>query len=349
MIARAVRVGVIGCGRQGTFHLEAYQALPHVNIIAVCDIDARRAAEAADRFGATPYERFDELLASDELDLVSVVTMPVTHREIVVAALAAGIHVLCEKPMAMNLGEAREMAAAAAATSATLTLGYNMRRMGSAQYLRSLVESGEIGRPMYTRTWCLDSEVPAWGKHYVAALAGGGVFMADAGHVLDLALFVGGYSRPTTVSASSTRVFPRKRAGMIPPDEAAAYDVEDLASAHIRFDDGTWMTLEVAWGWDAPKPSYSFELIAERAGIRFDPLRVVREVDGRPTDVTPRGIAETDWDTSVRAEVAAVVESIRDRSAPIVALEEALTVQAIIDACYRSTATGREVEVARIG
>jgi predicted dehydrogenase len=339
---------VIGCGRQGTFHLEAYQALPDVEIIAVCDVDARRAAEAATRFGATQYERFDELLASDELDLVSVATMPVTHREIVVAALAAGVHVLCEKPMAMSLGEAREMTAAAAAGSATLTLGYNMRRMGSAQYLRSLVESGEVGRPIYARTWCLDSDVPAWGQHHVAALAGGGVLMADAGHVLDLALFVRGYSRPTTVSASSTRVFPRKRARAVPPDEAAAYDVEDLASAHIRFDDGTWMTLEVAWGWDAPEPSYSFELMTESAGLRFDPLRVVREVDGRPTDVTPPCVAETDWDTSVRSEVAVVVESIRDRSAPIVALEEALTVQAIVDACYRSAAAGSEVEVARI-
>src|SRR5262245_21954380 len=114
MIARAVRVGVIGCGRQGTLHLEAYQALPDVDITAICDIDAGRAAEAADRFGATPFERFDELLASDAFDLVSVVTMPVTHKDIVVAALGAGVHVLCEKPMAMNLGEAREMAAAAA-------------------------------------------------------------------------------------------------------------------------------------------------------------------------------------------------------------------------------------------
>src|SRR5262245_16296983 len=258
-----VRVGVIGCGRQGTLHLEAFQRLPAVEIVAACDVDAERAEEAATRFGAEPYERFEEMLSIEELELVSVATMPVTHREIVVAAIEAGSHVLCEKPMAMNLGEAREMAAAAAGSGATLTLGYNMRHMGSARYVRALVESGEIGRPIYTRTWCLDSDIPSWGKHHVAALAGGGVFMADAGHVLDLALFVTGYSRPTTVSASSTRVFPRKRASAMPSDEAAAYDVEDLGTAHIRFEDGSWMTLEVAWAWDAPEPSYSFELIGE--------------------------------------------------------------------------------------
>ena len=97
------------------------------------------------------------------------------------------------------------------------------------------------------------------------------------------------------------------------PEEAAAYDVEDLASAHVRFTDGSWMTLEVAWGWDAPEPSYSFEMMGECAGIRHDPLRVVREVGDEPVDVTPAGVADTDWDTSVRHEIEAVVRSLRRR------------------------------------
>jgi predicted dehydrogenase len=271
--------------------------------------------------------------------------MPVTHCEIVLSALEARAHVLCEKPMAMNLGEAQEMAEAARRSGKTLTLGYNMRHMGSSRFLRRLVEDGELGRPIYTRTWCLDNAVPAWGKHHVRALAGGGVFMADAGHVLDLALWVAGYPTPTTLSASCTRVFPRKRAAAVPPDEAAAFDVEDLASAHIRFTDGSWMTLEVAWGWDAPEPSYSFEMMGEYGGIRHDPLRVMREVGNEPVDATPAGVADTDWDLSVRSEIEAVVRSVLDGTAPIVRLEDALTVQAIIDACYRSTETGRQVEV----
>ena len=344
-----MRVAVIGCGRQGTFHLEAYQGIEDVEIAAVCDQDPVRAAVAGERFDAVTYSRYVELLEAGPFDLVSVVTMPVTHREIVVSALEAGAHVLCEKPMAMNLGEAHEMAEAARRSGKTLTLGYNMRHMGSSRFLRQLVEGGELGRPLYTRTWCLDNAVPAWGKHHVRALAGGGVFMADAGHVLDLALWTAGYPAPTTVSASSTRVFPRKRASAVPVEEAAAYDVEDLASAHIRFADGSWMTLEVAWGWDAPEPSYSFEMIGERAGIRHDPLRVVREVGDEPVDVTPAGVADTDWDASVRHEIEAVVRSLVDGTAPIVRLEEALTVQAIVDACYRSAETGRQVDVQPIG
>jgi predicted dehydrogenase len=340
-----MRVAVIGCGRQGTFHLEAYEGIQEVEIAAVCDIDSSRAAGAAERVGATAYDQYALMLDAQPLDLVSVVTMPVTHRDIVVAALEAGAHVLCEKPMAMSLVEAREMADAARRSGRTLTLGYNMRHMGSSRFLREFVERGDLGRPLYTRTWCLDNAVPSWGKHYVRALAGGGVFMADAGHVLDLALWVAGYPRPTTVSASCTRVFPRKRASAVPPEEAATYDVEDLGTAHIRFVDGSWVTLEVAWGWDAPEPSYSFEMMGERAGIRHDPLRVVREVDGEPADVTPPDAADTDWDASVRREIEAVVRSLGEGTAPIVRLEEALTIQAIVDSCYRSIEAGREVEV----
>jgi predicted dehydrogenase len=173
--------------------------------------------------------------------------------------------------------------------------------------------------------------------------------MADAGHVLDLALFVAGYPRATSVAASATRLFPSKRASSLPHTEAVAYDVEDLAAAHIRFADDSFMTLEAAWGWDAPEPSYSFEMIGDRAGIMFDPLRVIREVDGRPVDVTPPDLADTDWDASVRRELAAIVHSLQAGTAPIVSLDNALSVQAIIDACYDSVAAGHEVEVKGIG
>jgi predicted dehydrogenase len=173
--------------------------------------------------------------------------------------------------------------------------------------------------------------------------------MADAGHVLDLALFVAGYPRPTTVSASATRLFPGKRASVVSQSEASAYDVEDLASGHIRFADGSWMTLEVSWVRDALEPSYSFEMVGDRATICFDPLRVMREVDDVVVDITPSDIADNDWDASVKREVEAVVRSLDDGTAPIVALDDALVVQAIIDACYRSIRAGTEVDVGTIG
>jgi predicted dehydrogenase len=340
-----MRVGVVGCGVQGSVHLEAYAGIAELEIAAVCDVDPERAARAAERFGAVPYTRYEHLLASERLDLVSVATMPATHRDIVVSALRTGSHVLCEKPMARTLTEGREMAAAAREAGKTLTLGYNMRHMGSSRYLREFVASGQLGRVISMRAWCLDTGVPSWGPHYTHALAGGGVLMADAGHVLDLALFVAGFPCPTTVTASMTRAFPAKRGSALPPERHSAYDVEDHAAGFVRFADGSWLTLEVAWGWDAPEPSYSFEIMGERAGIRHDPLRVMREIEGEPVDATPESVADIDWETSVKREIATVVAAVRSGSPQVVAIEEALTVQAIIDACYRSAMSGREVDI----
>ena len=340
-----MRAGVIGCGHQGTYHLEAYAGIPDVEIAAVCDADPARAQRAAERFSAVPYTRYEDLIAAGGLDLVSIVTMPSTHREIAISALRAGSHVLCEKPMARNLAECLEMAAAASESGKTLTLGYNMRQMGSSQYARSLVASGELGPIVSMHAWCLDTAIPAWGPHYSRALAGGGVFMADAGHVLDLALFIAGYPRPTTVTASAARMFPHKRSGTLPPERHGDYDVEDHAAGHVRFADGSWLTLQLAWGWDAVAPSYSCELMGRRGGLRHDPLRFVREIDGAPVDVTPEGVADIDWDSSVRRGVEQVVAAVRTGAEPVVALEHALTVQAIVDACYRSLESGREVDV----
>ena len=340
-----MRVGVIGCGRQGTYHLEAYAGIAEVEIAAVCDADPARAQAAAERFSAAPFTRYEDLIAAGGLDLISIVTMPATHREIAIAALRAGSHVLCEKPMALDLAECVEMATTARETGKTLTLGYNMRQMGSSRYARSLVASGELGPIVCMHAWCLDPEIPAWGKHYSRAVAGGGVFMADAGHVLDLTLFVAGYPRPTTVTASAARMFPHKRAATLPPERHGDYDVEDHAAGHVRFADGSWLTLQLAWGWDALAPSYSFELTGRGGGLRHDPLRFVREIDGVPVDVTPEGVADIDWDSSVRRGVEQVVAAVRSGGEPVVALEHALTVQAIIDACYRSLESGREVDV----
>src|SRR5262245_1149115 len=108
-----MRVAVIGCGRQGLDHLAACGAIEGGEIEPVSDVDGARATAAAERFGARPYTRYEDLLANEATDLVSIATMPATHRAVTVLALDSGAHVLCEKPMALNLGEAREMAAAA--------------------------------------------------------------------------------------------------------------------------------------------------------------------------------------------------------------------------------------------
>ena len=208
-----VRVAVIGCGAQGRNHLNAYRAQEGVEIVAICDLSDERREAAARKYGVVEqFADYRELLAAGSYDLVSICTMPVSHCEMVTAALQAGANVICEKPMALNLAEAVKMANAAKAADRFLTLGFNMRFLPGAQVLRKYVADGHLGRPICSRAWTVATDIPWWGKHYVKEISGGGVLASTAVHILDLALWVSGGPRPTTVSASMERVFPRKRA-----------------------------------------------------------------------------------------------------------------------------------------
>ena len=352
MVNRGVRVAVIGCGAQGRNHLRAYAKHPDVEIAAVCDTDPVRLAQTAQEFSVpATFADYRSLLESVPYDLVSICAMPVSHAEMAIAALQHGANVICEKPLAMNLDEATAMAAAARGAGKFLTVGFNMRHLPAAQILKRMVADGEIGQPVSSRAWTLATDIPWWGKHYVKRISGGGVLASTAVHILDLALWVAGNPQPVTASASMDRVFPRKRAGTAPTPEALAeFDVEDTFSGHIRFADGTWMNLNGGWGYDQPEYSYSFELVGDKATVQFAPLRVVAERDGIPVDITPPSAVVDrtgmhDWRASVAAEIADAVDAVRNKRSPLVRIEEALTVQAIVDALYRSAETHREVPV----
>jgi predicted dehydrogenase len=347
-----IKVAVIGCGAQGRNHLTGYRKLDDVEIAAICDTDPERLRQAAADFEVSrTYSTYEALLEADRYDIVSVCTMPVSHKAMAIDAFSRGANVICEKPMALNLAEAEAMAAAGRAAGKYLTLGFNMRFMPAARYLRAFVERGDLGQILCSRAWTMATDIPWWGKHYVKRISGGGVLASTAVHILDLATWVQGGPRPVAVSGSLATVFPRKRAATAPTREAAeTFDVEDTVSGHIRFADGTWMDLSGAWSWDQPEYSYSFELAGDRAAVQFAPLRVVAERDCIPVDVTPDGVSANstgmfDWPQSIYDEIADCVAAVRENRSPLIKVEEALAVQATVDALYLSAELGREVPI----
>ncbi|CAN5803443.1 Gfo/Idh/MocA family oxidoreductase [soil metagenome] len=350
-----MKVAVVGAGFQGRLHVEYLSALDDVEVVAVCDPDAARADEVAAAFGIDRvYSDYRRALDAHDLDLVTVCTMPVLHRQVTVDALDAGAHVLCEKPLAMNAAEGREMLDAAQAAGRLLTVGFNLRHTRSAQILKRFVNRSGFGDPVYTRAWGKASQIPWWGQHYRRDISGGGALAATAVHLVDLALWLAGHPTPTTVSASMRRLFPTKRGQTAPDDEAAAsFDAEDLLSAHVRFDNGFWMTVEASWIDNkpsvdgAPSWDYSFDAIGERAQLQFDPLVIaVEDEDGEIVSaVDPEDVPGVSFPDSLAALIRDVVDSIRSSRPPVVRAEEALVVQSIVDAIYASAAVDREVTV----
>lgn len=350
-----MKVGVIGCGFQGSLHVECLQRMDDVEVVAVCDTDAARLDEVRSAHGvAHGYTDYRDLLERHDLDLVTVCTMPVHHMRMTVDAFATGAHVLCEKPLALSAAEGREMLRAAAEADRMLGIGFNMRFTPNAQIIKSHVESGHLGRPLYTHAWAKASQIPWWGEHYRKGLSGGGALAATAVHFLDLALWFAGFPRPLTASASAAQVFPTKRGSTAPGAASAGrYDVDDLLSAHLRFEDGFWMTLQASWVDNIPShadgsPSwdYSLDAIGENAQAVLDPPSMRGERHGEIVELLPPGtVSDVSFPPSVAALIAGTVEAIRERGEPPVTGEQALVTQVITDAVYESAARGAEVAI----
>jgi UDP-N-acetylglucosamine 3-dehydrogenase len=150
---KKLRVGVIGCGSIARHrHLPEYAANPNVKLVAVCDNNAERALEIGEKYGVPSYTSFVELLRNAEVDAVSVCTPNYLHAPISNAALLAGVHVLCEKPMATSEEEAKSMIETAKNSGKKLMIAHNQRFVASHQKARQLIQSGEVGKIYSFRT-----------------------------------------------------------------------------------------------------------------------------------------------------------------------------------------------------
>ncbi|WP_078578238.1 Gfo/Idh/MocA family protein [Salipaludibacillus agaradhaerens] len=144
---RQLKIGVIGCGSIAKHrHLIEYAQNEQVEIVAVCDIVKERAAEIATLYKAKAYTNYEELIANKEIDAVSVCTPNYLHAPMTIAALKAGKHVLCEKPMATSKAEAEDMIQAAKASGKKLMIAHNQRFVPAHQKARQFIEQGELGK-----------------------------------------------------------------------------------------------------------------------------------------------------------------------------------------------------------
>ena len=176
-----LRVGIVGCGFQGRLHAEILSGMQGVEVAAICDRDDSRAAGLAAELGiAGVFHDYRALLDDGRYDLVTVCTMPDTHRQITLDAIECGADVLCEKPFALDATQALDMIVAAERAGRMLSVGFNMRFMDGALAMRRFIDEGQLGEPICGRGWMLAGDVPWWGKHYIKAMSGGGALAPRA-------------------------------------------------------------------------------------------------------------------------------------------------------------------------
>ncbi|MEW8985456.1 MAG: Gfo/Idh/MocA family oxidoreductase [Bacillus sp. (in: firmicutes)] len=260
---KKLRVGVIGCGSIARHrHLPEYAANPNVELVAVCDNNAERALEIGEKYGVPSYTSFVELLRNAEVDAVSVCTPNYLHAPISNAALLAGVHVLCEKPMATSEEEAKSMIETAKNSGKKLMIAHNQRFVASHQKARQLIESGEVGKIYSFRTafghggpegWSVEGK-EGWFFQKDKAFVGA---MGDLGvHKTDLLRYILGEEIVEVGAFVETSA-----------KEFAT--VDDTAVCVLKTESGTIGTLAASWSY-VSKEDNSTIIYGENAILRLE-------------------------------------------------------------------------------
>lgn len=341
-----IRVGIVGMGI-GRVHAQGYSKCPRVELTAFCDLDAKRAECAAEVFGVKRiYTDFQAMLAEENLDAVSICTPNVFHAPMSIAALEAGCHVLCEKPIALNAGEAKAILEAVRKAKTKFMVAMNNRFRGDTQVLKEYVEEGTLGEIYYAKCgWVRRNGIPGMGSWFTQKEMSGGGPLVDLGvHALDLALYLMGCPKPVAAFGATYAKFgpmDKSSGGWRTPKRGGGFDVEDLAVGQVRFENGATLVLEASWAQHCAGERLYCELYGDKGGATLEPLRIYTDHKGEPVDISPH----VPQINSYEAEFAHFVSCITEDRPPLSTVEQALDVMKIVDAVYQSCVTGTSVEI----
>lgn len=357
-MGRTLKVAIIGCGGIANGkHMPSLSKVEQVEITAFCDIIRERAEEAAIKYGivdAKVYENYKDLLLDSSIDVVHVCTPNISHAEISIAALEAGKHVMCEKPMAKTSEEALQMVEVAKKTGKKLTIGYNNRFRQDSQYLRKVTQAGDLGEIYYARAHAIRRRaVPTWGVFLDEEKQGGGPLIDIGTHALDLTLWMMNNYKPKVVLGTTYHKLGKKEnaANAWGSWDPKRFTVEDSAFGFITMENGATIMLESSWALnslDVDEAKCSLSGTEGGADMK-DGLRINGERYGKLYDtnieLNAGGVAFYDGNEESDADLEARlwIESILNDTEPIVKPEEALVVTQVLEAIYESARTGKAI------
>lgn len=338
---------IIGAGWSAReAHLPGFKAEGQP-VAAICDVNEAPARGLADRFGIPKiYSDWREMIAQEKPDAVSVCLPNVLHREPTLFALEHGAHVLCEKPLATSVAEAKEMFAAADKAGKVLMAAQSWRFDATSRAIQRVVAAGEMGEIYYGEANAQRRlGIPGWGVFHQKQFSHGGALLDIGVHMLDLAVWLMGNPEPVRVSAQTQAKFGTK------PEIArifrnawdpAKFDVEDFAVALVHFANGATLLLRTSWAAHIEAETFQVRVVGTDAGATTIPPVIFRNRDGIPSDEK----LEIRRGSPYEREISHWIKVVKGEAEPIVKPEETLNVQRIIEAAYRSAETGAEAVIA---
>jgi len=330
-MGKKVKIGIVGCGAVAQVeHIPAFNSIPDTEITMICDTDGRKIANLKNRYNIPLTTlRFEEVIRNKDIDGIVIATPNYLHSPMVIGALEYDKYILCEKPLGLSTKEIKEIAKVAEKHPDKLMYGLNDRFRQDVQTLRKYISGGELGEIFYAKTgWLrkLGGNIEEWRKDSVKS--GGGVLLNLGVHLLDVALWL----LPKKVYTVFT---------------SAHYNdgIEDSGVAIIRFQDGTFLTLEVAYTLLFERDFTYFNLFGEKGSALLNPLKIQKVQRNSLVDITPEISKKKLYKSSFAAQAEWFVDMIKRGRKPLFNWEDALTISKVIDALYISAQENREVKL----
>ena len=348
---KKLKVGIVGVGSIARVaHIGNYNAMPDVEIAAVCDIVPEKMEFSGIPVGAAKYTDYREMIDRADIDAVDICTPNDLHSEIAVYALDHGKHVFCEKPDAISAAERQKMSEAEARSGKTLMVMRNNRHTAGSRYLKQCIEQGEFGDIYAGRCgWIRRRGIPGKGGWFTTRARSGGGPLIDLGvHMLDLAVWLMGSPKAVAVSgctyckfADAPDISDSVHSSFGEKNADGVFDVEDLAMGYIRFENGACLQIEFSWASNIEEEMRFVELRGTKSGCtwRDEQVKVFTEHGGVLQDDVPKLPHADGHGNNLRHFVNVVLYGEQ----PDFTSAQGENIVRILEAFYRSAREGREI------
>ena len=347
---KKLKVGIIGAGNIATSaHLPSYQQLTDlVEVVAIADIVLERAQDAANKYGIPhAYASVEELLANEpDVDYIDICVWTAAHAPVAIAAAKAGKNILCEKPLAASLEQGLAIEKAVKEAGVQFMLAVVTRYGAEQQKFVELRDAGKFGEIYYAKCSYVRRRGTPGGWFTDKELAGGGPVLDIGVHAIDRTWYLMGRPTPVSVSAeTSYRIgdYKTKGVGRWEPfgKGKGVFNTEDSASVFFRFEGGKSMVAEIAWAING-EGSATTQIFGSKAGCTFEPLTIYGEnEEGYLSEEKPEVIGNNYFVEEIRH----FIDCLNTGKKPISPIEDAVTVQRMLDGIYRSAEKHEEVKI----
>lgn len=344
---RKIKIGVVGAGNISvSAHLPAYAQYDGAEVVAIADISEERAAAAAEKFGIPKYyTSVQAMLDNEDIEAVDICVWNNGHAPVAIEAAKRGKHVMCEKPLAMNLDHALEMKEVIEKSGVKFLLAVPGRFRAENMKARELFDNGELGEVYYGKTAYMRRRGTPTGWFTDQKTSGGGPVVDIGVHRIDAAWYLMGCPKPTRVSAATSyKIGDYKTLGVSKwqgtPCPDNRFDVEDMGAGAIHFENGAVLIFEASWAINGPDHQDT-QICGSKAGIILEPLTIYGE--NEEGYLRTEAIETKSPHTPTYNEIAHFCDCIRDDTETKFPIGQAVELQRMLQGIYDSARLGKEV------